>query len=102
MKWAEMTPRERDVLVADKVMDLAWPGDNFRPSTDISAAWEVVEKVGEQHFFLRHYERHIYVDKSLWTEGWYCSLKPHVFAEAPTAPEAICKVALKAVGVEIE
>lgn len=48
--WNAMSDRERDAWIAEKVM--GWGQDTynrwseeFRPTSDISAAWEVVEKM---------------------------------------------------------
>lgn len=94
MKWGEMSPRERDVLVAEKVM--GWTYLVPRYTTDISVAWEVVEK-------WRLYEVHKVGD---WYTVWFYGIHPNTSdyaeASAPTASEAICKAALKAVGVDIE
>ena len=93
--------REMDALVAEKVMEwhmvkwVGWCNDNdilmhsvFFPSTDISAAWEVVEKLtmfsiagpipGKPYF-------------SVWV---YIKGKGHTNTTGETAPLAICKAAL--------
>jgi hypothetical protein len=141
--WSEMSPRERDVLVAEKV--IGWkmctfshsrpkhrsskdfPGtiinnwDSKGPhnwlespdgqskvylcgcedvgeeiphySTDIAAAWEVVEK-------LCHYsERSFLIQK---TGAWLVRFQEGVFMPGETAPEAICLAALKAVDVDFK
>lgn len=110
--------RELDALVAEKVMGWKWEDDrltieghykdengeyhsSFFPSTDIAAAWEVVEK----------FDRYEIVKTELplpTGEVW----KPHVVlshwkkdsfgtAFGDTVPHAICLAALKAIGVEI-
>lgn len=64
-------------------------------STDMSAAWEVVEMISDKKF-------NVYVtrrsDGMHFTEckkvGSSADRLFEVFAEAPTAPEAICKAAL--------
>lgn len=108
-----MTPRERDALVAEKVM--GWTlgtgdgngyGYNFEfgvfrdskpwsPSTDIAAAWEVVEKLfpAEDEFNLRCFRR----------QNWKCTFRyfEGYSSYATTAPEAICLAALTGLGVEI-
>ena len=111
--------RELDALVAEKVMGLkphrmiscpdnkpgclvyhyegAWEGYVIPDySTSISAAWEVVEKLGVNDFV------HL-----SWMPGhklWTCSLDSTMFGgyinlsvEADTAPLAICRAALKVV-----
>jgi hypothetical protein len=108
--------RELDALVAEKVMGIEvdrapWgelyvgkEGYDVVPaySTDIAAAWEVVEKVTretEKRFTLwqaptyyvarfKHYD--------YWHEG--CDSRQALQAKADTAPHAICLAALKAVG----
>lgn len=103
--------RELDALVAEKVM--GWEKDfqcwkdesgrirtieatsfgSFEPSTDISAAWEVVEKMGKKEFTF-HAEstgdlkevRFMNSDKGIFGEGYSYSM-----------PLSICKAALLAV-----
>lgn len=117
-----MTPGlELDALVAEKVMgwgrprpewvastpDSPWvnpkDGLGYRPSeialysTDIAAAWEVVEK----------WKDGVQIFKA--GDHYTCALTvkrvPNHFQviseSAPTAPHAICLAALKAVGVEV-
>lgn len=69
-------------------------------STDISAAWEVVEKLRETHCYkIYDYGRNMHkndphhVTFSPSEKGWEHSNE----ARASTAPEAICKAALLAV-----
>jgi hypothetical protein len=80
----------------------------FNPSTLISDAWLVLEKVwtrlpktgcGTYRFQLNRRD----------SDGWYvCEFAPdaqgdwrtHATGEAPTAPLAICRAALRALGVE--
>ena len=111
--------RELDALVAEKVMgwrikgkdwvdehgryqgavETYWviadggPSKGWHPSTDIAAAWLVVEKLGWQYVF-RLGNR---------DDKWWCvlSVEPDWqlsdnCAEAPTAPLAICRAALAA------
>jgi len=111
----ELTAREIDALVAEKVME--WedhgkigmapkgilPSEEyyaryFAPqfeipnySTDISAAWEITKKfrlpwsIGE------------------CSDGDYeCYISNNITEYAETAAKAICKAALKAVGVDID
>ena len=69
----------------------------FAPSTDISAAWEVVSLLIEKGY---------YVDilYSAKAHVWSCLLDYGGYREADvigdTAPYAICLAALKAVGIE--
>lgn len=114
--------RELDALVAEKVMGLEpWPGrpGAFRApivppkveskpcdpppySTDIAAAWEVVGRLRSQECAL-HLSQSEPNDSN---DGFYASFseyrpsienEPHTFEWARTAPEAICKAALRAV-----
>ena len=73
--------------------------DGFHPSTDIAAAWEVVEKIR------RWSDGHLTL--FAFTTGWKCLLVTPFDGEVremldwerqyPTAPLAICRAALKAV-----
>jgi hypothetical protein len=89
---------ELDALVAEKVMGLPeeiWQDrdqmTSFPYSTDIAAAWAVVEKVG--NFTIWQYEGE-----------WQCFLGGGIKNKsyAATAPLAICLAALKATGVDVE
>ena len=61
----------------------------YKYSTDISAAWQVVEKM------LPPSQIHRCLDDTYWVVfGFNTMIKPHI--EAKTAPEAICKAALLA------
>ena len=107
---------ELDALVAKGVMGWNWQIDSptahlryctvptkkmpdtrrlFSPSTDIAAAWEVVEHwTNDGGWFVmtfRHFDN-----------DWYCSLGKHdndVIAD--TMPLAVCLSALKAAGEDI-
>ena len=57
--------------------------------TDIAAAWEVVEEMGDCLHLRQHGEQ------GEW-EAWFCGY-PNSKAHGETAPEAICKAALLAV-----
>jgi hypothetical protein len=115
MKWDELSPRERDALVAEHVM--GWKPSptlidgwvlqdgthinhgGFHPSTNI--AGQVVEKM---------YEKGFTMDILMYSDGCYSVKvyqirKGYLFETSldnPTAPEAICKAALNACGVAIE
>lgn len=116
IKWSELSARERDELVALKVM--GWRKDHgwdyfadgltirtwkessfkrFQPSTDISAAWEVVEELSA---------RGLYLDIDTHPDFYLVDVQRRnnvvAYSVATTAPEAICLAALKAVGVDIE
>ena len=64
---------------------------DFRPSTDISAAWEVVEKMAKDDFYIE-----IYRDSC----GWAVLFGGYVpqASDKETAPHAICLAALEASG----
>lgn len=62
--------------------------DYFRPSIDIAAAWEVVEKMAQEY------------DVSVWSDRngkWACEINCVIVDDCDTAHEAICKAALLAV-----
>ncbi|NTZ20912.1 hypothetical protein EXW96_26355 [Paenibacillus sp. JMULE4] len=103
--------REMDALVAEKVMGYTTHGqfrdkDGVRVmidrySTDISAAWEVVDKMSKTHFSEMAMTE---LEDGAW--GWMARFilvlnEPYTVngyrATAKTAPEAICKAALLAV-----
>lgn len=104
--------RELDALIAEKVMGwerlekiLHPPGPyemnawgNMIPhySTDIDAAWEVVEKMHS----MRLQTSIITTEKgvSVTIDEFYCHSPDETIAE--TAPHAICLAALKALGEE--
>jgi len=112
--------RELDALVAEKVMGwkkVKWLGDYdwrdkdgeqpytvraWNPSTDIAAAWQVVEKIQER----QGRDRFIIYLSSYWgTNSWVykCefimeTVNKSVDGFADTAPLAICLAALRAVG----
>lgn len=120
--WTDLTPRERDCLVAEKVMSIKVIdlGDGIlyynapigtcsfycknhqhmlpEYSTDINAAWDVVEK-------MRNILGQDIQSFSLWTTttGTYgAHFKLGINNSfGDTAPLAICLAALKAMGVEI-
>jgi len=108
MKWSELNTRQRDILVAENVM--GWTQDNhernqnndgsvfayfwkqkdghrdvFSPSADLLAAWEVVDKMRQS-------------DNETRIKFFDC-VPQSIYA---ITPEAICRAALKAVGVDIE
>jgi hypothetical protein len=72
-------------------------------STDIKDAWQVVEKLRD---------RYVYIDLTNNDDLYCCELMEQdwenesryftYYADAETAPLAICLAALKAVGVEVE
>lgn len=102
-----MTDRELDALVAEKVMGKKWSGARWgrgalpHYSTDIAAAWQVVEKLQADGFALL-------LDGNLheqWTAA-FTKGEPdgtgNEFRTASTAPMAISLAALATVGVSVE
>jgi hypothetical protein len=98
--------RELDALVAEKVMGLPpvygptgikWDGPIPAYSTDIAAAWEVVERIKgsqpESTFSIEWIGTQWRVDFVYQNYDWY-----NEGDQADTAPHAICLAALKAVG----
>ena len=111
--------RELDALVAEKVMGCKvyveangnprcdCPGANAtgprphasyglyaslkRYSTDIAAAWEVVEKMREDGFLVALYRS---------AGAWIADTNPG-YGKSDTAPHAICLAALRAVGEDV-
>ena len=82
--------RELDALVAKKVMGWFEVWKPFSPSTDISAAWEVVEKLQGTYW----------VRMNSMMKDHSCGVgKPDMRWEyyGNSMPEAICKAALLAV-----
>jgi ABA sandwich protein len=126
--------RELDALVAEKVMgwitfvsdygaptsyyadpqtgrNVHWEKPNgiikpFSPSTDIAAAWEVVEQcftiipVHQRQFGLNVVAGLDPHPADTRRMVWRCTLRHGTGGEAETAPLAICRAALKAVGHE--
>lgn len=117
-KWNSMQPRERDAWVAEKVMGLelsdnmlaAYPKyrlpdypDYFRDvpnySTDISAAWEVIEKPE----IMDRIQVGLYPTSfGKWIAKSYMAGYENCRIQADSAPEAICLATLIAQGEEIE
>lgn len=100
--------RELDALVAEHVMNgkkesiqtmapqplefwnfsetrQPWVKD-WKPSTDISAAWEVVDRMSPQTMYMTR--RH--------SDVWLCEFHGYPLVEGNAAPETICKAALLA------
>mgnify|MGYP001144293395 CR=1 FL=1 len=93
--------RELDALVAEKIFGVNNPDARWSPSTDIAAAWEVVEKMSKTHF-----SEIAMTELEDGTWGWMARFilvlnEPYTVngyrATAKTSPEAICKAALLAV-----
>lgn len=97
MKWSEMSERERDVLVRKHTgVALA--------TSSISNAWQVVEKLKQMEYGVQIYCQNGFDwSVTLYEEAAHGSFETFDEpVEAKTAPEAICKAALLAVGVQIE
>lgn len=121
--WRDMTDRERDALIAEKVIgaereevnytighssytSVFWHIGGWRfdeaslphYSTEIGAAWRVVERLHAQR---------VRVAVIAYLDGNYrCELRGQgteflLAMEGPTAPAAICLAALKVVGTEV-
>jgi hypothetical protein len=113
MEWDELSPRERDALVAEHVM--GWKPSptlidgwvlqdgthinhgGFHPSTNIADAWQVVEKFKQEKLTFIEISLSNYSCKTLISTP-----NGNYEVEAPTATEAICKAALRACGVDID
>lgn len=118
MRWSEMTERDRDALVAEKVMgwtrhypSIAWEGcDHWwvRPgetdphrgigklpdyTTDIAAAWRVMERMRGLGFY-------VILEGDPSDGRWTCTMGRNedpidtTEVDMDTAPEAICLAAL--------
>jgi len=116
--WNSMTPRERDALVAEKVMgwtdvkyasDIDWfmgiepeqtdYGISFigEYTTDISEAWAVLNKLKERV----EYVRTTITDSRRGIKVCVQTIGYSYRAESVSLAEAICLAALRACGVEI-
>jgi hypothetical protein len=69
---------------------------DFQPTCDMSDAWEVVEKMTYMNPCVN------WLDVPHEPAGWHACIDNHHVYGCDSAPEAICKAALKAMGVEIE
>ena len=90
--------RELDAMVSEKVMGCKWI-DGWHPSTDIQAAWHVVEKLGSKSMVtirtgFKHPQGSTYhhTETTVTVGGEYAS--------GISAPHAICLAALKAVEIK--
>lgn len=117
LDWNKLTPRERDALIAKKVMGYednrptgrpgemygindwyapgkaVWMLDVPEYTTDIKAAWEIVEKLKTNDDDLFELHR----DKGEWICSFFCNEAFRVNHPA----EAICLAALHYVEIEI-
>lgn len=73
--------------------------DYYRPTEEISSAWEIVEKLDLNEFCVSRFytlnndlEYHVYMDDGT---------KNYEVIKAPTLNMAICKATLRTVGIEI-
>lgn len=87
--WDEMTPRERDELIAERVMG----GLRDKYSTDRVAAGAVVGRMWERG----HGRINIH---PLGRYGWDVTVEPFGPIRGRTLPEAVCLAALHAVETE--
>lgn len=115
--------RELDALVAEKVMGWTPRGphpifasrvfatghsDTFAPyfSSDVLAAWQVVQKMRELGWWMR-LQSPFESDDSTWNAGFTAHSctgwngRPDHSGQGDTAPLAICLASLKALGVEL-
>ena len=107
--------RELDVLVANKVLGIVptkwhplenpWDEIPLRPySTDIAAAWKVVERLHEKGFYTGFYRngKGATDKRGNFIENWGVDIGCVIeLADQPTLPLAICRAALLAV-LEVE
>lgn len=99
-----MDDRELDVQVAVRVMEYI-SGEIPHYSTDIAAAWPVVEKLclsvlrnANDEYLVGKFDETVW-NGDEWVDGqMVCILRP---SEAATAPLAICLAALRVVGVGV-
>ncbi|MFS0643867.1 BC1872 family protein [Siminovitchia sp. 179-K 8D1 HS] len=113
--------REIDRLIAEKVMgwdteefkniciirayaedEVISIPDDFCPSEDIKDAWVVVENLKREGTYLVVCPEKEKYAVNVWVDDGKDRCIPYTSVEADTAPMAICLVALKAVGVEVE
>jgi len=89
--------REIDAMVAEKVMGLPREQGDWSPSTDIAAAWGVVEKMRDRGCYVAVQNCHS-------PETEWCAIiadDEDSYEGKGSAPIAICLAALKAVGVKV-
>ncbi|CDQ41882.1 BC1872 family protein [Virgibacillus salexigens] len=115
-----MDNRKIDQLVAEKVMgwkvfeykninttviddgEFLVEIEEFKPSERIEDAWNVVEKIGKDFTMntVNEYDIHVKAGKLELIGQYHCNINGfHVYDKS--APLAICKAALKTVGVEV-
>ncbi len=115
MKWSELTTPERDKLIAAEIFRAVrheslrwnWQIGNRRMkwlpsySTDISAAWEVIDKMSSCYWDMM-LETGSKDPLSQVTFYRTNDIKSQYHAVSLVVSEAICKAALRAIGIEIE
>lgn len=113
MGWNRLTHKDLNRRVwIQNGNDTKWVDDIPKYSTDISAAWEVVERIKSIRPVLNDFGLHIDHPQEFnicWDDGmWKCCWRPYnldgvtsLETEAETAPHAICLAALKAMDIEI-
>lgn len=112
-EWETMTPRERDALVAERV--IRDPDDYGQYTSDIAATWRVVEEMqSRMSLWLSVGQK----DSSAWWGHYVVSFidkttgmsyetnpmdpsAPRARAMAEEFPEAVCLAALRAHGVDV-
>lgn len=87
------SPASEEVNVIEYI-DGEWIQYSFNPSTDISAAWEVVERTGEKFSWQIQKEGYYWNEEGIWEVQ--CGGMGEMIKSRPV-PEAICKAALLAV-----
>lgn len=96
MRWEQMTTEERDRLVAEEIMD----GVVERYTTDLHAAWKVVERLAQRG--MKTTGIHLFPH----SDGCDAMIGPLYLAAgticARTPPEAICLAALWVCGIYLE
>lgn len=122
-----MTPREIDALVAEHVFgwqrwdtfhdkgqtrpvtmwfrpDYKYPIEAPQFSTDLLAAWQVVEKMNEAGWWITELRQKVVGYKwgvEFVKDGEWMNIDGHQLAGADTAQMAICLAALRAKGIEV-
>ena len=103
--WRESGQKSYKWLVEDRD---CWipeecPEDGFHPSTDIAAAWLVVERLAQEWDVEIYRFQSMAINSAYWVckFGELVDYEPTYFAQALSAPHAICLAALKAVGVDV-
>ena len=93
--WKDETELRKEIDTIGKLLNTSEHFQLWQPSTDISAAWGVVEKIKDEFG-----EIEITVWGSGWGECTQVKIGDLPQAESDTAPLAICRAALKATEIE--